>query len=97
MITLPTDSISLDASAASDPDGTISDRLWKKISGPASFNVINSSCRKRPSFRRRNPGRCQHLVLEGSGTGVFGGVTGRLDFKDDVEAGNFPYRGQLRF
>ncbi len=42
-------------------------------------------------------GRCQHPIVEGSGTGVFNGVTGRLDFKDDIEAGNFPYRGHLRF
>lgn len=42
-------------------------------------------------------GRCQHPVTEGSGTGVFAGVTGRLNFKDDIEAGNFPYRGSLRF
>ena len=42
-------------------------------------------------------GRCQHPIVEGSGTGVFSGVTGRLDFKDDIEAGNFPYRGHLRF
>jgi hypothetical protein len=42
-------------------------------------------------------GRCQHIVVEGSGTGDFEGVTGRLDFKDDIEAGNFPYSGHLRF
>jgi hypothetical protein len=42
-------------------------------------------------------GRCQHPVTEGSGTGIFEGVTGRLDFKDDIEAGNYPYRGHLRF
>jgi hypothetical protein len=42
-------------------------------------------------------GRCQHPIVEGSGTGVFEGVTGRLDFKDDIEAGNFPYRGHLQF
>lgn len=42
-------------------------------------------------------GRCQHPIVKGSGDGVFEGVTGRLDFKDDVEAGNFPYRGHLRF
>jgi hypothetical protein len=41
-------------------------------------------------------GRCQHPIIRGSGTGVFEGVTGRLDFKDDIEAGNFPYRGHLR-
>jgi hypothetical protein len=41
-------------------------------------------------------GRCQHPIVEGSGTGIFEGVTGRLDFKDEVEAGNFVYRGHLR-
>jgi hypothetical protein len=42
-------------------------------------------------------GRCQHPVVKGSGTGVFNGVTGRLDMKDDIEAGNFPYRGHLQY
>ncbi|MBA2562282.1 MAG: hypothetical protein H0V14_05095 [Chitinophagaceae bacterium] len=42
-------------------------------------------------------GRCQHPIVEGSGDGVFEGVTGRLDFKDDIEAGNFPFRGHLKF
>ena len=40
-------------------------------------------------------GRCQHPIVEGSGTGIFDGVSGQLFFKDDVEAGNFPYRGHL--
>jgi hypothetical protein len=38
VITLPTDSVSLDGMTSNDPDGTISEWLWKKISGPASFN-----------------------------------------------------------
>jgi len=42
-------------------------------------------------------GRCQHPIVKDSGTDVFAGVTGRLDFKDDIAAGNFPYRGHLRF
>jgi hypothetical protein len=42
VITLPTDSVSLDGSASNDPDGTISDWLWTKISGPASFIINNS-------------------------------------------------------
>ena len=41
-------------------------------------------------------GRCQHPITKQTGTGVFEGVTGRLDFKDDVENGNFPYRGHLK-
>jgi hypothetical protein len=42
-------------------------------------------------------GRCQHPIVTGSGTGVFDGVTGQLNFKDDIEAGNFPYRGHFRY
>jgi hypothetical protein len=42
-------------------------------------------------------GRCQHPIVAGSGNGVFEGVAGRMDFKDDIEAGNFPYRGHLQF
>jgi hypothetical protein len=42
-------------------------------------------------------GRCQHPIVEGSGTDVFLGVSGRLDFKDDVETGEFFYRGHLRY
>jgi hypothetical protein len=42
-------------------------------------------------------GRCQHPIVEGSGTGRFEGVSGRLDFKDEVETGEFLYRGHLRF
>jgi len=38
-ITLPTDSVSLDATNTSDPDGKISEWLWTKISGPASFTI----------------------------------------------------------
>ena len=46
VITLPTDSISLDGSASNDPDGTISEWLWKKIEGPASFNISSSATAK---------------------------------------------------
>ncbi|HET6890767.1 MAG TPA: hypothetical protein VFH31_06670 [Pyrinomonadaceae bacterium] len=41
-------------------------------------------------------GRCQHPLIVNSGTGVFEDFTGRIDFKDDVEEGNFPYRGHLQ-
>jgi hypothetical protein len=42
-------------------------------------------------------GRCQHPIVAGSGTGAFAGVTGRVDFKDDVATGCFLYRGHLSF
>ena len=42
-------------------------------------------------------GRCQHPIVKESGTGVFEGVTGRLNFKDNVDTGEFPYKGHLRY
>jgi hypothetical protein len=42
-------------------------------------------------------GRCQHPIIDGSGTGGFEGVSGRLAFKDNVELQIFPYTGHLRF
>jgi hypothetical protein len=43
VITLPTDSVLLDGTSSSDPDGKISSFLWTKISGPASFTIIKAS------------------------------------------------------
>jgi hypothetical protein len=40
-------------------------------------------------------GRCEHPIIAGSGTGGFEGATGRIDFKDDVVAGEFLYRGHI--
>ncbi len=42
-------------------------------------------------------GLCQHPIVKGSGTGVVDGVTGRIDFKDNVEDHSFPYTGHLKF
>lgn len=41
-------------------------------------------------------GGCYHPIKDGTGTGDFAGIEGRLDFRDDVVAGNFPGRGLLR-
>jgi hypothetical protein len=43
LLTLPADSVLLDGSSSSDPDGSISVWLWTKISGPASFYVVKPS------------------------------------------------------
>ena len=40
-------------------------------------------------------GRCQHPIVEGSGTGGLAGAEGRLDFKDEVSTGLFFYRGHI--
>ena len=43
LITLPTDSVSLDGRTSTDPDGSISSYRWTKISGPVSLNIIKPS------------------------------------------------------
>ncbi len=40
-------------------------------------------------------GRCQHPIVNGSGTGVFEGARGRINFKDNVETGEFIYKGHV--
>jgi hypothetical protein len=59
--------------------------------------VFTATYRDCPNLLGEIAGRCEHPIVAGSGTGVFEGVRGRFDMKDDVEAGNFPYRGHLSF
>ncbi|MDQ3277159.1 MAG: PKD domain-containing protein [Bacteroidota bacterium] len=46
LITLPLDSVVLDGTASSDPNGSISSFEWTKISGPASFSFVNAAAAK---------------------------------------------------
>ncbi|MCA9830982.1 MAG: hypothetical protein R3B97_03445 [Dehalococcoidia bacterium] len=39
-------------------------------------------------------GRCQHPIV--GGTGGFAAISGRVDFKDDVQTGDANYRGHLK-
>lgn len=57
------------------------------------FTAVYKDCR---TLDIEIAGRCQHPIIAGSGTGVFDGLIGRVDMLDDVQAGNFPYRGHLR-
>ena len=42
-IILPTNTVTLDGSASTDPNNNISSYLWRKISGPSSFNIANAN------------------------------------------------------
>ena len=42
-IVLPTNSVSVDGSNSTDPDGTIASYQWTKILGPASAVITNSN------------------------------------------------------
>jgi len=51
-----------------------------------------------PNLTGEITGRCQHPFINGSGTGVFEGIReARLDMRDDIGAGNFPYKGHISF
>jgi len=47
-ITLPIDSVMLDGSNSSDPDGKIDGWQWTKISGPSSSNITNANISQTP-------------------------------------------------
>ena len=50
------------------------------------------------TFAGEVAGRCQHPFVNGSGTGVFEGIKeARIDMRDDVTEGDFPYRGHIQF
>ena len=67
---------------------------WGALTG--TFDLVeNFSGKFDPETGEQQFGRCKHPIVPGSGTGDFAGVTGRLDFTDDVDAGNAPYRGHL--
>jgi N-acetylneuraminic acid mutarotase len=42
-ITLPTNNVTLNGSASSDPDNNITSYQWTKISGPSSFSIVNAN------------------------------------------------------
>lgn len=54
-IALPTDSVLLDGSTSTDPDGTIIEWYWSKIAGPPSF-IINNPAIARPIVRNLQAG-----------------------------------------
>ncbi|HEY4785607.1 MAG TPA: discoidin domain-containing protein, partial [Bacteroidales bacterium] len=45
-ITLPTNSVILDGSASTDPDGTITAYAWSQVSGPSTATMINGNTSK---------------------------------------------------
>jgi hypothetical protein len=71
-----------------------------ELVGPGSFETTYRFIAKYAddSFAEEIHGRCQHPLVNGTGTGVFENVTGRVDFKDDVDAEpiTFYYRGHFK-
>jgi hypothetical protein len=46
IIVLPTDSVLLDGSSSTDPDGTVTNYKWTKLSGPSSSNILKADSAK---------------------------------------------------
>ena len=73
-----------------DPDDTfqMTEFFWAKyvFGAPCDFETVEAQV-----F-----GGCKHPIKAGKGTGAYEGVTGRLDFKDDVDTGIAHYKGHLR-
>jgi len=42
-ITMPTNTVNINGSSSTDPDGTISSYQWTKVSGPTSFTIVNGT------------------------------------------------------
>ena len=60
--------------------------------------VVTAKFRDCPNLVEELTGRCQHPFADGSGTGAFEGMReARFNMKDDVVAGNFPYKGHILF
>src|SRR5688572_32940229 len=49
VITLPTDSVSLNGTSSSDPDGSIVTYQWTKIAGSTPFNIIRTTSSLTPA------------------------------------------------
>jgi len=77
------------------------------IDGPYGQGTFSTTYFFRAKFEGCSPdggfvgaeirGFCQHPIVAGSGTGDYEGVRGRLHFKDNVVAGNYPYTGHLKW
>jgi hypothetical protein len=86
----------------SSPSGTYRETGTEIFVGSDGVSTFETTYRFEGKYEVADPateifGRCQHPIVEGSGTGIYEGVSGILLFKDDIEAGNFPYRGHLRY
>ena len=89
--------------AQSSPSGTYRETGTERFvasDGAGSFETTDRFEAKYEDVATRSGeifGRCQHPIVEGSGTGIYEGVSGILLFKDNVETGEFLYRGHLRY
>ena len=81
------------------PSGTYRERgidIYVSTDGEDSFETNYLFTAKFDEDGNEIWGRCQHPINPAFGEGAFEGITGRINFRDDVEAVTFPYKGHLR-
>jgi hypothetical protein len=87
------------------PSGVYKERADETFVG--SYNGMTGTFRMTENFHGKFDldsgheifGFCKHPIVKGSGTDDFAGVSGRLDFKDEVDDPTdvfFPYKGHLQ-
>lgn len=80
-------------------EGGVADESTRAAGSFDTTYVITSKWAGDPFVSDQYHGRCQHPLTPGSGTGIFGGATGRIDFKDTIVDGvavEYPFRGHLK-
>ena len=90
--------------AVSSPSGTYRETGTELFVASDGSGTFETTYRFEAKYEDVDPvpigeifGRCQHPIVRGSGTGIYEGVRGILLFKDNVETGEFLYRGHLRW
>jgi hypothetical protein len=90
--------------AVSSPSGTYRETGTELFVASDGSGTFETTYRFEAKYEDVDPvpigeifGRCQHPIVKGSGTGIYEGVSGILLFKDNVETGEFLYRGHLRW
>lgn len=90
-------------SAQCSPSGTYRESGHELFVGANSADTFRTTYKFEgkyqdcPNLAGEIVGRCHHPIVDGSGTGIYTRVKGRIHFKDDVTAGNFPYDGHLQY
>lgn len=87
-IKLPNDSALLDGTGSTDPDGKITEWLWKKIAGPSSF-AIQDTAASVSRVRKLVPGEYSFELKVTDNDGLFDKDTVRI-FVDSANVPNRP-------
>ena len=90
IIELPNDKLVLDGSASQDPDGSIESFHWRKIAGPASFNIAAPTTAK-TKIENLNEGVYQFELKITDNKGLSSKDTVEITVKPDASPNHAPF------